>query len=67
MSSYITTDLNLTTRIDDKFTVYANEINLFDRLPPVDSVTYGAFFYNSAQAGNNIFGRQFSMGTKVNF
>ena len=39
VSSYITTDLNLTTRIDDKFTVYANVTNLFDRLPPVDSVT----------------------------
>ncbi len=67
VSSYITTDLNLTTRINDTFTVYANVLNLFDRLPPVDPVTYGAFLYNPVQAGNNIFGRQFRMGAKVNF
>lgn len=67
VSSYITIDLNLTTPINDTFTVYANVLNLFDRLPPVDPVTYGAFLYNPVQAGNNIFGRQFRMGAKVNF
>lgn len=67
VSSYITFDMNVKAQVNDKFTVYANVLNLFDRLPPIDPVTYGAYLYNPVQAGNNIYGRSFRAGVKVNF
>ncbi|OYY71604.1 TonB-dependent receptor domain-containing protein [Sphingomonas sp. 28-63-12] len=67
VKSYITIDMNLTAKITDKFTIYGNVLNLIDRLPPIDPVTYGAYLYNPVQAGNNIYGRQFRAGVKVNF
>ncbi|MFA5964823.1 MAG: TonB-dependent receptor [Sphingomonas sp.] len=67
VKSYITFDSNLSFKVNDKFTFYVNVINLFDRLPPVDPVTYGAYLYNPVQAGNNILGRQFRGGVKFGF
>ena len=67
VKSYITFDLNTSVKVNDKFTVYVNVINLFDRLPDIDEVTYGAYLYNPVQAGNNILGRQFRAGAKFNF
>ncbi len=67
VKSYFTFDLNATAKIADKFTIYANVLNLFDRLPDVDPVTYGAYLYNPVQAGEGIYGRRFTVGAKVNF
>jgi len=67
VKSYITFDLNATAKIADKFTIYANVLNLFDRLPDVDPVTYGAYLYNPVQAGDGIYGRRFTVGAKLNF
>jgi iron complex outermembrane receptor protein len=67
VKSYITFDLNAQVKVNDKFTFYANVINLFDRLPGIDPVTYGAYLYNPVQAGNNIYGRQFRAGAKFSF
>ena len=67
LKSYFTFDLNATAKIADKFTIYANVLNLFDRLPGVDPVTYGAYLYNPVQAGDGIYGRHFTVGAKVNF
>lgn len=67
VKSYITFDLNATAKIADKFTIYANVLNLFDRLPGVDPVTYGAYLYNPVQAGDGIYGRRFTVGAKLNF
>jgi iron complex outermembrane receptor protein len=67
VKSYITFDLNMTAKVADKFTIYANVLNLFDRLPDYDPVTYGAYLYNPVQAGDGIYGRRFSVGAKVNF
>ncbi len=64
---YITVDLVASVEVNDKFTVYANMINAFDKLPPIDAVTYGAHLYNAVQGGNGIIGRQFRAGVKVNF
>ncbi|HWU95622.1 MAG TPA: TonB-dependent receptor [Sphingomonas sp.] len=67
VKSYFTFDLNATAKIADKFTIYANVLNLFDRLPDYDPVTYGAYLYNPVQAGDGIYGRRFTVGAKVNF
>lgn len=67
VSSYITFDLNAQVRVNDRFTFYANVMNLFDRMPPVDPITYGAHLYNPVQGGNGIYGRYFKAGVKVGF
>ncbi len=65
--NYVTFDLNATVKINDKFTLYANMLNAFDNLPPIDHVTYGSHLYNPVQGGNGILGRYFKAGAKVNF
>ncbi len=67
VKSYITADLNVSFNVNDKFTFYVNALNVFDRLPPIDPVTYGAHLYNPVQAGNGIFGRSFRAGAKFGF
>jgi len=67
VKSYLTFDLNATAKVTDGFTLYANVLNLFDRLPDYDPVTYGAYLYNPVQAGEGIYGRRFLVGAKVNF
>jgi iron complex outermembrane recepter protein len=67
VKSYITTDIVGNVKVNDKFSVYLNVLNAFDKLPPIDPVTYGAYLYNTVQAGNGILGRQFRAGVKVNF
>ena len=67
VSDYITFDLNAQFEINDNFTFYATMNNVFDRLPPIDPVTYGATSYNAVQGGNGILGRYLKAGVKVNF
>lgn len=67
VKSYITVDANVNFKVTDKFSFYVNALNLFDRLPPVDTVTYGAYLYNAIQGGDGIFGRQYRAGAKFNF
>ena len=64
---YVTVDLNATIKVTDNFSFYMNAINLFDAMPGVDPVTYGAFNYNAVQVGNNILGRQYRAGAKFRF
>ncbi|HKT75611.1 MAG TPA: TonB-dependent receptor [Sphingobium sp.] len=67
VKDYITFDLNAQVKVNDKFTFYANVLNLFDRLPPIDTITYGANAYNAVQGGSGILGRYFSAGVKFNY
>lgn len=67
VKSYITFDANASIKVNDQFTFYVNALNLFDRAPPIDPVTYGAYLYNTVQANNNIYGRQFRAGAKFRF
>ncbi|KQM18707.1 TonB-dependent receptor plug domain-containing protein [Novosphingobium sp. Leaf2] len=67
VKSYITFDLNLQVKINDKFTFYFTGQNVFDRLPPIDTVTYGAHAYNPIQGGEGILGRYFKAGVKFGF
>ncbi|WP_267397456.1 MULTISPECIES: TonB-dependent receptor [unclassified Sphingomonas] len=67
VKSYITFDLNASVKVGDGLTFYVNALNLFDRLPGLDPVTYGAYLYNPVQAGEGIYGRRFLAGAKFNF
>jgi iron complex outermembrane recepter protein len=67
VKSYITFDTNISVRVNDHVTVYGNVLNVFDRLPAIDPVTYGAYLYNTVQAGNGIYGRMFRGGAKFKF
>lgn len=64
---YITVDLNATVKVTDDFSFYLTAINLFDAMPGIDPVTYGAFNHNAVQVGNNILGRQYRAGAKFRF
>jgi len=67
VEALITFDLNAQFKVNDKFTFYLNAINLFDKMPPIDPVTYGAQNYNPVQGGTAIYGRMFKAGAKFNF
>jgi iron complex outermembrane recepter protein len=65
--AYITVDLNTSYKVTDRFTFYVNVLNLFDDLPPIDPITYGANNYNPVQGGTGIFGRTIRAGVKFGF
>ena len=67
VKALITFDLNAQFKVNDKFTFYMNAINLFDKMPPIDPVTYGANYYNPVQGGTAIYGRSFKAGAKFAF
>lgn len=67
VKNYITFDLNAQVKVTDKFSFYANMLNVFDKLPPIDTVTYGAHAYNPVQGGEGILGRYFRVGAKFNY
>lgn len=67
VSDYITFDLNAQVKINNQFTFYATMQNVFDDLPPIDTITYGAHAYNPIQGGEGILGRYFKAGVKVGF
>lgn len=67
VKNYITFDLNAQVKVTDQFTFYANMLNVFDKLPPLDTVTYGAHAYNPVQGGEGILGRYFRIGAKFNY
>jgi len=67
VKGYITVDMNATVNVTDDVSIYLNVLNLFDHLPDVDAVTYGAFLYNAVQAGDGVYGRRFRAGAKFKF
>lgn len=61
-------DFTAQQKIGDKFTIYANVLNVFGIKPPFDpDAAYGLFGFNPAWAGPNIMGRYFRLGAKVSF
>ena len=61
---YVTFDLKASVKVNDKFTIYANMLYLFNRYPPLDNVTYEAHLYNPVQGGSGILGRHLKAGVK---
>jgi iron complex outermembrane receptor protein len=61
-------DLSLSQKVGDKFTIYANILNVLDIEPVFDpSAAYHIFQFNPAWGGPNIMGRYFRIGAKVDF
>jgi iron complex outermembrane recepter protein len=67
VKAYTTFDLNGTVKVNDQFTLFLNVLNVLDKLPPIDPVTYGAHNYNPVQGGNGILGRYYKVGIRANF
>lgn len=67
MKKFISVDLTGTVKVNDKFTLYANVLNVFDVLPPYDPSTYGASNYNPAWGNSGIIGRSFRVGARFGF
>ena len=67
VDDYITVDLTTSYKLNDNFTLYLNVLNVFDDLPPIDPVTYGANNYNPVQGGTGIYGRAYRLGVRANF
>lgn len=62
--AFLDIDLTGEVRINDRFSLYGNIINLFDAKPPLDPTTYGGYQYNPAWANAGIIGRYFRMGAR---
>jgi iron complex outermembrane receptor protein len=61
-------DFTARYKFNDKYTVYADVLNVFDIQPPFEpSAAYNLFQYNPAWAGPNIIGRYFRLGAKIDF
>jgi iron complex outermembrane receptor protein len=54
-------------KVNEKFTIYANVINLFDAKAPFDPNTYGGINYNPAFAEAGVVGRFFRVGANFKF
>lgn len=63
-----TVDMTASHRINDRFTIFANVLNVLDEAPPFDpSATYSVSQYNVAWGQGNILGRYFRVGARVDF
>ncbi len=61
-------DLTASYKVNDRFTVYTNILNVLDLKAPVDpSAAYSQGQYNPAWAGANILGRYIRVGARVDF
>jgi len=59
-------DFTIRHKFSDKYTVYADVLNVFDIKPPFEpSAAYSTFWFNPAWAGPNILGRYFRVGAKI--
>jgi iron complex outermembrane receptor protein len=67
VSSYMTIDLVGNFNLTDNMTLYANVVNVADKMPPIDPVTYGANNYNPVQGGEGIIGRAYRLGVRLKF
>ncbi|HEV2651460.1 MAG TPA: hypothetical protein VGU69_09405, partial [Rhizomicrobium sp.] len=63
----ITYDINLQAHVRPDTVLYFTVLNLFDTMPPIDNVTYGAINYNPVQGGDDILGRFLKVGVKFDY
>ena len=61
-------DMTATVKVNDRFTLYTNVLNILDIKPPFDpSGGYSINQYNPAWTTGNIMGRFFRVGARVDF
>ena len=66
IGSFTTVDLTARWQATDKLEVFGAIQNLFDRIPPLDPLTYGAVSYNPLDYSGAV-GRYFNVGLKYKF
>lgn len=64
---FIYGDVTVQFRVNDKFTLYGNVLNVTGERAPYDPNTYGASNYNPAWGNSGIIGRSFRVGARANF
>jgi iron complex outermembrane recepter protein len=71
ISSFATTDLNLTYKLSPNLTLRGSILNLFDKAPPIDVATYGnasaLTAYNASMHQAGAVGRFFTVGVNYQF
>ena len=65
VQSYVTVDLNAEFRVAERAKFYVSVLNVADRLPPIDTATYGGYLYNPVQGGDGLLGRRFLAGFRL--
>ena len=66
IASFTTVDLTLRWKATDKLEIFGGIQNLFDRIAPLDPLTYGATSYNPLDYSGAV-GRYFNAGVKYRF
>ena len=66
LPSFYTFDLTGRWNVNKSLQLYASITNLFDRVAPIDTVTYGGINYNPQDASGAM-GRYFSLGLRYTF
>jgi iron complex outermembrane recepter protein len=64
IASFTTVDLTLRWKANARIELFGGINNLFDRTPPLDTVTYGAVSYNPLDYSGAV-GRSYTLGLKV--
>jgi iron complex outermembrane recepter protein len=61
-------DLTVRHKLNDRVTLNADILNVFDIMPKFDPASaYGSFGFNPAWSGPNVMGRYFRIGAKLDF
>jgi len=66
LASFTTVDLSARYKLNANWQVYGSIQNLFDRIAPLDPLTYGGLSYNPMDASGAI-GRYFKAGVRAQF
>jgi iron complex outermembrane receptor protein len=66
LASFTTVDLSARYNVNKNFQVFASITNLFDKIAPLDPLTYGGMSYNPMDASGAI-GRYFKVGGRYQF
>jgi iron complex outermembrane receptor protein len=66
LASFTTVDLSARYKLNAQWQVYASISNLFDKIAPLDPLTYGGLSYNPMDASGAI-GRYFKIGARAQF
>jgi iron complex outermembrane receptor protein len=64
---FIDVDLTGQINVGKAFTFYVNVLNLLDKKPSLDTVTYGGYLYNPVVAEAGVIGRAFRVGGRFKF
>ncbi|WP_332878189.1 TonB-dependent receptor [Massilia sp. S19_KUP03_FR1] len=66
LASFTTVDVSARYKLSAQWQVYASISNLFDKIAPLDPLTYGGLSYNPMDASGAI-GRYFKIGARAQF